>query len=185
MKQRYTFLLLLPLLIILFSCNKDDDKPADPVDLLPPATQTGANTAGCLVDGEPFIPKGPITGGNLRQYYDGKNFFIRILRKSDDNISTGVGVFLEGLDKPLEMGKINVLNIDFMGSITKTGLYHIGSAPPPRPGFYQTNNNVTGEMVITHHDFDNAILSGTFWFDAINSEGEIVEVREGRFDIKY
>jgi len=40
-------------------------------------------------------------------------------------------------------------------------------------------------LIITHHDFDNAVLSGTFWFDAINSEGEIVEVREGRFDVKY
>lgn len=27
----------------------------DPIDQLPPATQTGANTFGCLVNGEPFV----------------------------------------------------------------------------------------------------------------------------------
>ena len=44
---------------------------------------------------------------------------------------------------------------------------------------------IYGELKITHHDFSNAILSGTFWFDAVNSNGEIVEVREGRFDRHY
>jgi len=44
---------------------------------------------------------------------------------------------------------------------------------------------VTGELTITHHDFDNAIISGNFWFDAINGSGDIVEVREGRFDMEY
>ena len=28
-------------------------------------------------------------------------------------------------------------------------------------------------------------LSGRFWFDATNSAGEKVEIREGRFDILY
>ena len=28
-------------------------------------------------------------------------------------------------------------------------------------------------------------VSTTFWFDAVNAQGEIVEIREGRFDMKY
>src|SRR5690554_1979895 len=39
----------------LTACNKDDDQPQDPIDQLPPVTQTGANTFGCLINGEPFV----------------------------------------------------------------------------------------------------------------------------------
>lgn len=50
---------------------------------------------------------------------------------------------------------------------------------------YSTTSIVTGELKITHHDFNRAIISGTFWFDAVNDYGEKVEIREGRFDVHY
>ncbi|MDB0602044.1 DUF6252 family protein [Tenacibaculum maritimum] len=50
---------------------------------------------------------------------------------------------------------------------------------------YKTTSIITGELTITHHDYNKAIISGTFWFDAINNIGEKIEVREGRFDMKY
>ncbi len=51
-------LLLLLIIPLTFSCcnNDDDNPPTNPVDQLPPATQTGANTFGCLLDGELFLP---------------------------------------------------------------------------------------------------------------------------------
>ena len=53
---------ILPLLLFLFiGCSGDDDS-ANPLDQLPPATQTGANTFGCLINGEPFTPKGRLFG---------------------------------------------------------------------------------------------------------------------------
>ena len=48
-------ILLLLTTFTLSCCNKDDDKPQNPVDQLPPATQTGAGTFGCLVNGVPFV----------------------------------------------------------------------------------------------------------------------------------
>ncbi|WP_394366107.1 DUF6252 family protein, partial [Tenacibaculum maritimum] len=39
---------------------------------------------------------------------------------------------------------------------------------------YKTTSIVKGELVITHHDYDKAIISGTFWFDAVNNAGEKV-----------
>jgi len=36
------------------ACKKDDPAPNPPPEL-PPATQTGANTFGCYVNGKPFI----------------------------------------------------------------------------------------------------------------------------------
>lgn len=50
---------------------------------------------------------------------------------------------------------------------------------------YTTTPEVTGELTIIKLDFENNIVSGTFWFDAINDDGEIVEIREGRFDMRF
>ena len=41
-------------MVTLLSCKK---QPVDQLSLLPPATQTGANTFGCLVNGRAFLPK--------------------------------------------------------------------------------------------------------------------------------
>jgi len=50
---------------------------------------------------------------------------------------------------------------------------------------YVTKDNFKGELVITFFDSEKNIISGTFWFDAVNSEGEVIEVRDGRFDMKH
>jgi hypothetical protein len=78
-------LLLLLVTLSLSCCSKDDNKPVNPIDQLPPATQTGANTAGCLVDGKAFLPKGYIPSGNLVcNYINGKDFVISIIQKKDN-----------------------------------------------------------------------------------------------------
>ena len=50
---------------------------------------------------------------------------------------------------------------------------------------YLTTSSIKGELKITKFDELNRIVSGTFWFDATNSDGEKVQVREGRFDMNY
>jgi len=40
-------------------------------------------------------------------------------------------------------------------------------------------------LTITRFDPDSAIVSGTFWFDAINAAGEEVSITNGRFDSRY
>lgn len=46
------------LALLLTQCRKNDDAPAKPEDQLPAATQTGANTFGCLLNGKPWMPSG-------------------------------------------------------------------------------------------------------------------------------
>jgi hypothetical protein len=48
-------LLLLTLTLTLSCCDKDDDKPKTELEKLPPTTQTGARTFGCLLDGIAFV----------------------------------------------------------------------------------------------------------------------------------
>ena len=51
---------------------------------------------------------------------------------------------------------------------------------------YKTDStNFLGEIWVKKLDSINQIVSGTFWFDAVDSNGIIVQVREGRFDMNY
>ncbi|MGG8497881.1 hypothetical protein ACQY1Q_15825, partial [Tenacibaculum sp. TC6] len=55
-------LVLLALVATFTNCSKDDI--IKPQTELPPITQTGENTIGCLVDGKVFLPKGNNPLGN-------------------------------------------------------------------------------------------------------------------------
>ena len=66
-----TPLLLLAALLVLSQCKKKDPGPAPtPESLLPPATQTGANTFGCLLNGQPWTPAGFDGTTNYSVSYD-------------------------------------------------------------------------------------------------------------------
>ncbi len=51
---------------------------------------------------------------------------------------------------------------------------------------YKTTNEYSGQLKIIKFDEANRIISGTFYFDAVNSvSGKAASITEGRFDIKY
>ena len=174
-------LLLITITLSLSCCNNDDDNNAD---TLPPATQTGANTVGCLVNGEMFLPKaGGINPAVVVNYefINGEFFFCLSFR---DQRGTGVKTVGVGTQRVnLEANETYILdknefdNGDFTGG---GGAYSLSSSD-----IYVKTSIITGELTITRVDTSNSIISGTFWFDAINENGEIVEIREGRFDYVY
>ena len=178
------------LLCIFFftACDKDDDQGSqDPIEQLPKATQTGANTVGCLVNGEAFLPKGGGLAGNKNcfyQYVDGGYHFK--MGFSDFSGDTSYSVVVGTQNASIEEGETYLLNSQpfFTNNIDGRGGGHSISGPS---GFekYTTTSEVTGEMRITKLDFENHIVSGTFWFDAVNEDGEVVEIREGRFDMNF
>ena len=58
------------LLLLLFAFSQCKKNQTNPIDELPPETQTGANTFGCLVDGQAFKPGGAsLSGGSLQCNY--------------------------------------------------------------------------------------------------------------------
>ena len=179
-------LLLLLTTFAISCCNKgDDDQPKTELEKLPPATQTGANTAGCLVNGVAFLPKGYFPTGNLFCFYqDGENFSLSIgersLIGSNDVIKN---INIASLNQNLHDNIGVVFPLSEYGLNSKYGTYNINAVSPPDPNYYSTNSTVTGELIITYYNFNPAIISGTFWFDAINSSGQKVEVRNGRFDV--
>ena len=167
----------------LLSCKdrNEDPKPQTELEKLPEATRTGKNTAGCLVNGTAFLPKGYLNIGNLNcNYTDGKDFNIRISEKINNDIRS---IYVFNNNQQLVQGQTYILKQETNDS--GFGTYILNAEASPSPNYYSTNSTITGELKITYHNFDQAILSGTFWFDAVNSNGDKVQVREGRFDMHY
>jgi len=72
-------------------------------------------------------------------------------------------------------------NIYNLGNEPNQGEYNIDTAS----SVFKTNDIYFGTLEILYHDIDNYILSGRFEFDAVNEDGEVIEIREGEFDLKY
>lgn len=174
---------------VLLSCKSDDDNSVNPVDQLPPATQTGANKAGCLVNGEVFLPKGGGLGGNYNCYYQFVDGGYHFNMNFSDHTGAGTKGILIGTNNAIiEEGVTYSLNTITYGNGEggRGGGYSHLNFSENIEKYYTTTPEVTGEMKITKLDFENNIVSGTFWFDAQELEtGEIVEIREGRFDMRF
>ncbi len=83
--------LLLAALLGLSQCKHKNPGPAKPEDQLPPATQTGAHTFGCLLNGQPWTPSGNDGRQNFRVTYDpsyaGGSLTIRVYQYPNNKIS--------------------------------------------------------------------------------------------------
>jgi hypothetical protein len=173
-------LLFLTITLTLSCCNNDDDSNGS----LPLATQTGANTVGCLVNGKVFLPHAEGINPPVNCFYqfiDGEFFFT--MNFADLRGVTNERVVLQTSRINLEVGQTYALNknpIDDGDYTGGGGVYSLSVS-----NRFYTNTLKTGELTISRVDLSNSIISGTFWFDAVNSEGEIVEIREGRFDWNY
>ena len=94
-------LLILSLITLAFvSCDKDDNpQTTNPVNQLPAATQIGANTFGCLLDGKVFKPG---NGANpldcVYQFIDGGYYFsLQANRRDQNNIPILLGCSSQNL----------------------------------------------------------------------------------------
>jgi hypothetical protein len=180
--MKRTFLLLL--IITTLSCCNKDDNPFSGNDQLPAETQTGLNTVGCLVNGEVFLPHQEGINPSINCFYqfiDGEFYFTMnfadLRGTSNERVVIQTGRIDLQINQIYDLNKNSLDDGDFTGG---GGTYSLSS----NNRFY-TNTIKTGELKITRIDLSNSIVSGTFWFDAVNSAGETVEIRQGRFDMNY
>ena len=168
--------LLLIILFLSFNSCSQEDNCENPTDCLPPATQTGAGTFGCLINGEPFVD----ISGRFNCFYqlvDGKYYFA-IGAEDNDRLPQNIYLSLNALE--LKEGKLYNLNLDIENSAYAGAgfTFSIGDSF----GVY-TNSQNTGEMKITKFDLEKRIVSGTFSFKLEHPKtGEIVKITNGRFD---
>lgn len=179
MKNRF-FKAVIIIFLTLISCSKEEDCD-NPVDCLPPLTQAGANTAGCLVEGKVLLPSGQgLNSGSVLKAQYNKAV------DNADNLFTIAIRDLEGARKSIfiEMRGIQLSpNETYKLKESDSGVY--AAFLTENLTAYSTSNETIGEIFISHLDESKRIISGTFWFNGRNKQGEIVEVREGRFDVSY
>jgi len=173
-------LFLLTAIALLSSCDKDGQIFASK-DKLPPETQAGANTVGCLVNGKVFLPhqEGILSPVNCYyQFVKGAYYFSMSYGDMRGNDIKEISLFNSKME--LQIGQTYPLNQGYNPDIGGGARYYTDLNDK-----FVTNSVNFGELKITRIDLSKSIVSGTFWFDAVNSKGEKVEIREGRFDWNY
>lgn len=188
MKPLHTLLLCVSFLLL--NCS---DKKEDYPNYIPPATQIGANTAGCYVDGKLWIMRGtsnsdiqaakiiPIKNYSQFGLFMKDNFFMETSDKtykgSNILITINTKEVIEG--KTYTLGKFKDDEISASGgifmSIIGASFFFSG----------RTNDTHKGELTITKLVTTGAkpFVSGTFAFTAEHN-GKIVKVTDGRFDLE-
>jgi hypothetical protein len=169
------------------SCKKD--KTA--TEQLPPITQTGANTFGCLINGNVWLPKG----------YDGRFINSRITidpsyadgdltirtYKIDDDFYYGVSITSDSIKSLGVYGIATSSRTKFYYSKWKKD-FSINYCEAIQPSNNGPNpNNITGFIKITRYDLVNRIFSGEFEITFNNTScglGDPVKITQGRFDYK-
>ncbi|MDP9048260.1 MAG: DUF6252 family protein [Bacteroidota bacterium] len=178
-------LVIFSLIILSGSCKKNNVQPQSELSKLPPATQTGANTFGCLVNGQAFLPGGPfLSSSRLQCNYiftaGGYHFTVAANHKNQDGSITDI-VF--GTDS-LAISEGQTLIFKISGSGNVDALFDLITITGNQ-NRYITTNTVSGQVTITKFDQTNQIVSGMFYFNAVNNAGDIVKVTDGRFDMRY
>jgi hypothetical protein len=184
--KRVPVFVFIGLLLCLFaSCKKKQAEPTE-LEKLPPATQTGANTFGCLVNGQAFLPKANFGNGAPYQcnyiYYNG-NYNFTVGASYDGGGNSSTAIVLGTIDLPISQGQtLKLSNYNQSGK----GFGELLSITNySRINDYLTTVSYAGELHIAKLDQTNQIVAGTFFFDAVNTNGEIVHITDGRFDMKY
>lgn len=186
--MKNAFLLIFSLLLITLTTSKcKKDKSNNPVDQLPPATQIGANTFGCLVDGKVFLPKGPSLNPILTSYYQyiyypsptGFAFQVAARDNSQSSILNTVNILCDSVK--LVEGKTYNLQEPTRGNSRGNYRHFINSSWDN----FLTYSPMSGQLLLTKFDEMNQIASGTFWFNAVDANGDTVHVTDGRFDMQF
>ena len=179
MKNLFAFTYL-SIICIFAACNHDDDKPKTELEKLPPATQTGAQTFGCLIDGQAFVP--PNFGSNapsaFYQFVDGA--YTLSIYGSTDGGPNLKSINIGCLDMPLIQETTYLLKEEMANNYF--GEYNIGGGITFSGASFTQN---PGTLTITRFDAVNFIISGTFEFTVLDDNGAEIKITEGRFDMQY
>ena len=181
MKHTLTLTLALTILISFLSCTKTDMEKSE-IDKLPPITTEGKNTFGCLVNGKAWIPKtdGGLFNERLSIKYEGRSFSIGAnIRINNDMVRQRLFVTT---------------------NFTDLGVYQI--PPPPFSGiiFFNLKNPPMGTIACTRYkcipedteieilyiNTSQRIISGTFNYKNLTNRcGDVINITDGRFDVRY
>jgi hypothetical protein len=208
MPFRPSVLLLLPLLG-LTQCLLLPDDISMPEDKMPAVTQTGANTAGCVVDGLTWVPRnvGQTMSGQPLPAIDvewgkvpgGRHPLSLVLAKNiDDQTHVHGQTFLHLYLPDITQPGTFVLDQSADPSVVNGPTAYAGFrfARSPRKQL-RTGPGAPGRLIVTRLDTSARIVSGTFEFTPAEVTsgltgngtpipgGKTARITEGRFDCKF
>jgi hypothetical protein len=196
---------ILALIAILFfaSCSKKEEEPQlqTPQDQLPAITTTGANTAGCIINGKVLIPKNGINGTSGFPVYGltvgaGVNFnapiigddywFVRIYKLGSIGLHYGIYVHINDLTNGVgsyNLGECNGESFADASNNPQIVVSEFYNEAYTGKSFYSNNNS--GTITITRFDYPNGIYSGIFNAILHNKDNplEKIQVTNGSLDI--
>jgi hypothetical protein len=169
-------------LLLLTQCSKCKQDDPTPEEQLPPATQSGANTFGCLVNGQPYLPAGYDGASNYAVLYDPGFRGGRLDIRTYCLIKSGATI-----DQSIIIGG---------DSIIRAGVYQLSSNGPQGVIFLDENKTlpcsrfaggssaIKGSLTITRLDLGTGVIAGTFEFTLAQPGCDTLRVTQGRFDKK-
>jgi hypothetical protein len=160
-------------IVLLSACEGcEEPQPKTELEKLPPATQEGKNTFGCLVNGKAWVTK---TSIDARAFYQQGTLSISAGINENDR-EQGIGFIIQDIDLIVEKYPLNdtLLRFAELGDDITNCIFKIDS------------NASGGDLIISHFDKTNRIISGKFYFKAFSVDcNDSVTVNEGRFDLMY
>jgi hypothetical protein len=185
MRRIYTSLLVI-IVSIITACKKDgNNNTTDPNNVpgLPPATQSGANTFGCLVNGVPWVPAGSNGTPNLSIDYDPRlnNGYFSI--QAYNASAFGISYFIVGIRDSINMF---INNQRIVVGPTNLGAILFSDANYCRRYSDDLNTYSKGAIVINNIDRQKRIIAGTFEaiLFTVNC-ADTIKITKGRFDFKF
>lgn len=176
-REKYSYSLLLILSFSSFQCRKQK-----PQEQLPTETQTGAGTLGVKADGTVYKSYYPYPNAFATYTYENfpvpgqQGYFFSLGGSSGTR--WGIGILTDSL-RIFESQTYPLIN----------NLFTIGKASASfdiSGKIYYSEPYLQGELAITKLDPVNKVVSGIFWFDALDTlSNAAVKIREGRFDLHY
>lgn len=191
------YFLLLFTAFTLSCCNNDDNTSQDQ---LPPITSTGANTAGCIINGKVLIPKngsqaiggspayGLTTGAgsNFHPPTIGNDYFYVRIANLRDNGGDDVYLHINNMSLGAITYNLEQSNNDYFDDAPNNPqiIAHIYDGVNLGKTFLSGANS--GTISITRFDYPNGMYSGIFNATLYNKDNpsEKIQVTDGRFDIK-
>ncbi len=167
-------ILVLALSVLALQCKEDEPKVVNQLDLLPPATQTGEYTFGCLVNGQAWVPK---TSTDMVAMYQAGILHIggkAYPKVGEQNIS-----FTTTESEAIASETFDLTNIP--DSFARSNWYTIDDVIC----LYDMEDTQEGTLTITRFDRKKFIVSGTFAFTMIKGDCDTLRVTDGRFDMHY
>lgn len=181
-------------LLLFTNCNRDNDTQADNSQKLPPETQTGANTFGCMINGRLFYPRdgiGDVMGTNKALSWWGSSSSMYEYREMK------VANFRDG--KPINYMYFHLHDLPTIGvgeyiwresnfnndidGLMQNYLYVRAFDYNSNTWKWYTSYENSGKTTITKYG-GQPIVSGTFSGKLRTEDGsETIEIVDGRFDI--